>query len=112
MYTMKKIAVMMMAGLLSFMPGTDAWAQRQQQTLGRGVVAVRNGSNVFLSWRRLAQEPEDAMYNVYVDGKKINPSPLSRTNYKTASSAVPAGSDVSVTVVSQGTESEPGVLSG
>ena len=81
MYTMKKIAVMMMAGLLSFMPGTDAWAQRQQQTLGRGVVAVKNGSNVFLSWRRLAQEPEDAMYNVYVDGKKINPSPLSRTNY-------------------------------
>ncbi len=109
MYTMKKIAVMMMAGLLSFMPGTDAWAQRQQQTLGRGVVAVKNGSNVFLSWRRLAQEPEDAMYNVYVDGKKINPSPLSRTNYKTASSAVPAGSEVSVTVVSQGTESEPGV---
>ena len=55
MYTMKKIAVMMMAGLLSFMPGTDAWAQRQQQTLGRGVVAVKNGSNVFLSWRRLSK---------------------------------------------------------
>lgn len=106
---MKKIAAMMMAGLLLLMPGNDAWAQRQQQTLGRGVVAVKNGSNVFLSWRRLAQEPEDAMYNVYVDGKKINQSPLSRTNYKTVSSEVPAGSDVSVTVVSRGVESESGV---
>lgn len=97
----------MMAGFLWLMPGNDAWAQRQQQTLGRGVVAVRNGSNVFLSWRRLAQEPEDVTYNVYVDGKKVNQSPLSRTNYKTVSSVVPSGSDVAVTVVTRETESGP-----
>ncbi len=41
-------------------------AQRKQQKLGRGVVAVQNGSNVTVTWRRLAQEPEDATWNIYI----------------------------------------------
>ena len=47
-------------------------AQRIQQPLGRGVVAVKNGNNVFISWRKLAQEPEDIQYNVYVNGIRLN----------------------------------------
>ena len=45
----------------------DAYAQRIQQPLGRGVVAVQNGSSVTVTWRRLAQEPETATYNLYVE---------------------------------------------
>ena len=79
-------------------------AQRIQQPLGRGVTAVKNGSNVLVSWRRLAQDPVDAKYNVYVQGVKINSEPLDNTNLLVASSAVPAGSDVTVSMISRGEE--------
>ena len=83
-----------------------SFAQRLQQKLGRGVVAVQNGSNVTVTWRRLAQEPESATYNVYVNGSKVNATPLTNTNWKTTTSVVPTGSKVSVTMVANGTESE------
>lgn len=82
------------------------YAQRIQQPLGRGVVAVYGTSNgsggVEITWRRLAQEPEDATYNVYVkktaDGEytKLNTSPLTNTNYATSLAKVPYGSWVKV----------------
>lgn len=62
---------------------TMAHAQRKVQSLGRGVVAVQSGTNVNITWRRLAQESEDAKYNVYVsktaDGTRtlLNAKPLS-----------------------------------
>lgn len=84
-----------------------AMAQRQQQRLGRGVVAVQNGSAVTVTWRRLAQEPEQATYNVYVNGVKKNTAPLTNTNWKTTTSVVPVNSDVTVTMVANGVESEP-----
>lgn len=98
------VAAILMAGMVS-----DAFAQRIQQPLGRGVVAVRNGSNVLVSWRRLAQEPEDAGYNVYVNGAKANTSPLKNTNWQTSSAKVPAGASVTVTLVHNGVEGEPSV---
>lgn len=90
--------------LWTFFSGNQVWAQRQQQTLGRGVVAVQNGSNVFISWRRLAQEPENATYNVYVKKSggsytKLNASPLSLTNYSCTTSQVPVGSEVAVSII-------------
>ena len=39
-------------------------AQRIQQKLGRGVVAVNNNGSVTVTWRRLAQEPEDGTYHI------------------------------------------------
>ena len=84
-------------------------AQRQQPRLGRGVVAVKNGSSALVTWRRLAQEPEDAQYNVYVNGTKLNPSPLKNTNYSTTAAKLPVGSEVTVTMVSGGEESVPSV---
>ena len=62
-------------------------AQRMQQELGRGVVAVQNGSNVLISWRKLVQELENARYNVYCKRAnggsftKLNQQPLSKTNF-------------------------------
>lgn len=82
-------------------------AQRIQQKLGRGVVAALNGAAVTVTWRRLAQEPEDATYNIYVNGKKVNNAPLSNTNWKTTTSVVPIGAKVTVTLVHDGVESEP-----
>ena len=71
-------------------------AQRIQQPLGRGVVAVNNNGVVTVTWRRLAQEPEDATYNVYVNGSKQTST--RRTCWKTTSSVVPNGAKVTVTM--------------
>ena len=83
-------------------------AQRQQPRLGRGVVAVKNGSSALVTWRRLAQEPEDAQYNVYVNGTKLNASPLKNTSYSTTAAKLPTGSEVTVTRVTADGESAPG----
>ena len=86
---------------------SELHAQRLRPRLGRGVVAVKNGSSALVTWRRLAQEPEDAQYNVYVNGTKLNPSPLKNTNYSTTASKLPTGSEVTVTLVANGEESAP-----
>ena len=78
-------------------------AQRLQQPLDRGVVAVyrsggrsvtsSGGTGYLISWRKLAQEPEGTTYNVYrraqgtTEFTKMNTSPLKVTNYKPASLA-------------------------
>ena len=52
--------------LLFFFFSVQAFAQRQMEYLGRGVVAVRNAEGkVFVSWRLLASEPKDKAFNVY-----------------------------------------------
>ena len=48
---------LLMAGL---MPMQQLHAQRLQQKLGRGVVAVQRSNNVLISWRKLAQEGDSA----------------------------------------------------
>lgn len=80
-------------------------AQRKQQKLGRGVVAVQNGTSVTVTWRRLAQEPEDATWNLYIKKKgqtefaKLNATPLKNTNYKTTTASIPAGSEVAISML-------------
>lgn len=100
---------------------SESQAQRIQQPLGRGVVAVKNGSSVFISWRKLAQEPENARYNVYTrttgstDYTKVNSTPLSVTNLSTTTSKVPVGREIAVATVINGVEqpiSEPYNFSG
>ena len=65
---------------LSLAMAAPAAAQRLQQDLGRGVVAVvRNtersvtagNEGCLVSWRRLAQEPEQTVYNLYVNGSLV-----------------------------------------
>lgn len=98
---MKLSKILFMAGL-TLLPQMMT-AQRLQQPLGRGVVAVSNGSNVTVTWRRLAQEPEGCTYNVYVNGSKVTNT--GATHWKTTSSVVPAGAKVTVSMVTpQGEE--------
>lgn len=86
-------------------------AQRIQQQLGRGVVVVAGGNNMMVSWRRLAQEPENATYNVYAsqangDYRKLNSTPLRNTSYSVSAGTITSGSDVAVTIINNGVESE------
>lgn len=92
-------------GILTLSP-LGGWAQRIQQPLGRGVVAVKNGSNALITWRRMAQDAEDAQYNVYVNGSKLNATPLTNTNFQTTASKIPAGSRITVTLVNNQVESD------
>lgn len=94
---------------LSLMP-TEALAQRQQMSLGRGVVAAQRDNKVTVTWRRLAQEPEDAKYNLYVDrtggGSYTKVAgPIAQNNYQAQLSAIPYGSRLAVRLVdADGTE--------
>ncbi len=92
---MKSNRLLLLAAIISLSSAINA--QRLQQKLGRGVVAVnRSGSTIrnvtsaagtgsLISWRKLAQEPEGTTYNVYkrakgtVDYTKINAAPLAVT---------------------------------
>jgi len=90
------------------------YAQRIQQTLGRSVVAVTDGggSNVLVTWRKLAQEQEGCTYNLYRRANggstytKVNTTPITKTNYQTTLSQVPYNSEIAVTIVQDGVESE------
>ncbi|ETT73299.1 cellulosome protein dockerin type I [Paenibacillus sp. FSL R7-277] len=56
-------------GNLNGLPGATtteaANAPRTMENLGRGVVAVRNGNSVFVSWRFLALDSANIGFNVY-----------------------------------------------
>ncbi len=97
--------------VLTLTMSVGTWAQRIQQQLGRGVVVVAGGSNMMVSWRRLAQEPENATYNVYArqgsgNYRKLNSTPLHNTNYSVSAGTIASGSDVAVTIITDGVESE------
>jgi len=102
---MKKRILQLIACVILCTTMTDVMAQRIQQQMGRGIVAVKNGNNALITWRRMAQEPEDTQYNIYVNGVKLNASPLTNTNYQTTATKVPAGSQITVTLVNNGVES-------
>ncbi|MBR5061572.1 MAG: autotransporter-associated beta strand repeat-containing protein [Prevotella sp.] len=104
---MKRNQLMVMA-VVCLMTATpfEVWAQRIQQALGRGVVAAKGSSGMLVSWRKLAQDPENAHYNVYVNGARLNNSPLSETNFHTTTGRIPNGAKVTVSLVVNGVEGE------
>ncbi|MEO2255534.1 rhamnogalacturonan lyase [Paenibacillus amylolyticus] len=71
--------------------------------LDRGVVAVKTGTGVFVSWRLLGTEGSNVSFNVYRDGTKVNASPITNsTNLQDASGT--SGSKYTVRAVVSGTE--------
>ena len=56
-------------------------AQRFMDTIDRGLIAIKQSSGVYLSWRILGTEYYGVDYNVYRDGTKINATPLSVSNF-------------------------------
>lgn len=109
---MKRLLTIALLALAALAP---AGAQRLGQKLGRGVVATCDPakSEVFVSWRRLAQESEGCKYNVWARQgggtyTKLNAEPLAHTNWTGSRSALPYGSEVAVSRVDpDGTETAP-----
>ncbi|QJE98692.1 autotransporter-associated beta strand repeat-containing protein [Luteolibacter luteus] len=67
---------------------TEAFAQRQMESLGRGVMALRkNSTQIYIGWRLLGNDPQDVAFNLYRSANggaavKLNASPLAAsTNY-------------------------------
>lgn len=81
-------------------------AARLMEKLGRGVVAVNRGSDIFISWRMFGTEPPSTEFNIYRNGQKINGDPITEsTNY-----VDPDGNSADayyVTSIINGTESSP-----
>lgn len=102
---MKKIFTLIAIAAFASLSNNAAFAQRIQQKLGRGVVVAKNGSDATITWRKLAQEPEDAKYNIYVNDAKLNSSPVANTNYSTSASKLPTGSVVTVAIDGDETDS-------
>lgn len=63
----------------------DAFSQRQMESLGRGLVAIKQSDgNVYVGWRLLGTDPEATAFHLYrsTDGKKpvkLNDRPLTGT---------------------------------
>ncbi|WP_310340452.1 rhamnogalacturonan lyase [Paenibacillus sp. 2003] len=71
--------------------------------LDRGVVAVKTGTGVFVSWRLLGMEGSNVSFNVYRDGTKVNATPITNsTNLQDASGT--SSSKYTVRAVVSGTE--------
>ena len=49
-----------------------------REKLNRGVVAIRSGQKVVVSWRTLTSDAVGESFDVYRDGKKLNTSPLKK----------------------------------
>ncbi len=59
-------ALLLVVAVMCGYSHTMLFAQRQLERLGRGLVALRTGTNsVFLSWRLLGTDPESTGFNVY-----------------------------------------------
>ena len=58
-------------------PAYDLKGMNREQ-LNRGVVAVRNGQQVVVSWRTLTTDPVGEAYDVYRNGQKLNRKPLTK----------------------------------
>lgn len=68
---------------LALMGQMEAWsATKQMEYLNRGVVAVKTGNGVFVSWRFLGNDAQSTAFNIYRNGTKLNSSPIAtKTNY-------------------------------
>ena len=77
--------------------------QRKMESLNRGVVAVRDGSSNYISWRILGTELRDVTYNLYRDGVKVNAEPIAgASNYVDAAGA--ESSEYTVSAIVEGVE--------
>ena len=53
----------------------------QKEKLGRGLICLRDGDSIALSWRMLEEDNEKIAFNVYQDGKRLNQSPITNATF-------------------------------
>ena len=68
------------ATTLNAQPAYDM-ARIQQEDLGRGLVCVRDGDSVVISWRLLGEDTPATAFNVYCNNKKLNHKPLADATF-------------------------------
>jgi rhamnogalacturonan endolyase len=96
-----------------FLAGVAGRAQRQMESLGRGIVAIHEGGKkIFVSWRLLATDPIDIAFNCYrVSGGaavRLNKEPLVKgTNLMDEEADSTRSNSYYVTTISKGRESAP-----
>lgn len=84
--------------VLLMLTSNSLQAQYQMEKLDRGVVAIRTGSNNFISWRWLGTEDDGITFNLYRNGTKVNSNPLTVCNYTDNGAAATASYAVSAIV--------------
>jgi rhamnogalacturonan endolyase len=101
---------------LLFLAIGPAWAQRQMEALGRGLVAIHEGDgNVFVGWRLLGNDPPEIAFNLYRTddtGKsvKLNDRPIAdATFHRDRGVDLTHAQSYSVRPVLAGAEGEPSV---
>ncbi len=72
---------------------TTLQAQRQMEALGRGVVAIKQSEGVYVSWRLLAQDPDEIGFNVYRTTGTGEPVRLNETPIAATTDFVDAGAN-------------------
>ena len=87
-----------LAGCLSgaAQPNYDT-ANMQKEKLGRGLVAVTDGSSTFISWRCLPSDKNTYTYDLYKNGKKLQ-SLFNKTNYSDTEAPNPSATYQVITV--------------
>ncbi|HEX8017933.1 MAG TPA: hypothetical protein VF465_22095, partial [Flavobacterium sp.] len=50
---------------LFFLSGSILFAQRQMESLDRGVIAIKDKGQFFISWRVLGTDTDDLAFNLY-----------------------------------------------
>lgn len=93
-----------LTAILALVLAVPVSAQRFQDKLDRGLVAVQTSGGVFCSWRILGEEYYNVQYNLYRDGTKVNSTPLNVSNYTDASGS--ASSTYTVKAVVNGVEQD------
>lgn len=112
---MSGIRAAIMAGiLLHTLLATTASAQRQMESLDRGVVAmVQDDGKVLVGWRLLATDPDEIAFNVYRSAtgaapRKLNAEPLrGATNFVDKSGSTKDAPSYTVRPVRDGRELGP-----
>ena len=65
---------------LAAQPAYD-YSRIQTEDLGRGLVCVRDGDSVVISWRLLNDDTAQTAFNVYCNNKKLNAKPLINSTF-------------------------------
>jgi rhamnogalacturonan endolyase len=82
----KLLFLIALISVLTVIPA-EAFAQRQMERLGRGIVAVNQGDGkVFVSWRLLGDDPEATAFNIYratagARAVKLNAKPIADVTF-------------------------------
>ncbi|MBD3273676.1 MAG: hypothetical protein GF372_00090, partial [Candidatus Marinimicrobia bacterium] len=108
----KRLPLIILFIILVICSSRISLAQRQMEYLDRGVVAVPDGENVFVSWRLLGTDDPGIAFNIYrIDSGdhpvRLNSQPISTQTHFLDTEADPmAGQEYMIRSVIDGKEAE------